>query len=141
VPEQGSKSPTIQQVADKLGVTRSRVHQLVSEKCPECGREGCDRCLGTGRRIPAVRLGNQWVIPADWDFSLLEHRYAREPLVDDVPDEAEWLRRRYQDDGLTVEEIAEQSDVAPMTVWRRLKRYGIETRSVGPREGSDGTEG
>lgn len=44
--------------------------------------------------------------------------------------DADWLERKYHDEGLTQREIAEECGVVPSTIRRRMKRYGIETREV-----------
>lgn len=42
----------------------------------------------------------------------------------------DWLEDRYHGDGLTQREIAEECDVAPVTIRRWMKRHGIETREI-----------
>jgi hypothetical protein len=71
--------------AQLLGLTRGRVHQLISEKCPTCGRDGCERCDGTGRRLPATMRWERWLVHRDWDVrQLRDHRTGEELLDEDV---------------------------------------------------------
>ncbi|MBI2492206.1 MAG: AsnC family protein [Candidatus Rokubacteria bacterium] len=48
----------------------------------------------------------------------------------------ELLRRLYVDERLTAEVIARQFGCSPITVFRRLRRFGIQARSRGPTRGS-----
>lgn len=55
--------------------------------------------------------------------------------------DADWLRRRYHDDGATQREIAEECGVSPTTIRDWMKRHDIETREVrGKNHGLYGTE-
>lgn len=55
--------------------------------------------------------------------------------------DADWLERKYHDEGLTQREIAEACGVSPTTIRKRMKRYGIETREVkGENHGMYGRE-
>lgn len=49
-----------------------------------------------------------------------------------IDDEA-ILRQLYIEQRLSAQEIAKVLGVGTMTVWRRLREFGIETRKVGPR--------
>lgn len=49
-----------------------------------------------------------------------------------VPIEAELLRRLYVDERLTADAIAARVGCAPITILRRLRRFGIPARSRGP---------
>ena len=69
------------EAAQLLDLTRGRVHQLVQEKCPECGRQGCDRCNGTGRRLPATMRWGRWLVHRSWDVSQLRDARNGEPLL------------------------------------------------------------
>jgi 5-methylcytosine-specific restriction endonuclease McrA len=44
--------------------------------------------------------------------------------------DADWLRRRYHDDGATQREIAEECGVSSRTIRKWMKKYDIETREV-----------
>lgn len=44
--------------------------------------------------------------------------------------DADWLRRRYHDDGATQREIADECDVSPTTIRDWMKKHDIETREV-----------
>jgi len=49
-----------------------------------------------------------------------------------VPIDEECLRRLYVDEGLTAEKVAERLGCAAITVFRRLRRFGIQARPRGP---------
>lgn len=49
-----------------------------------------------------------------------------------VPIARDMLKRRYVEERLTAEEIAARIGCAPITILRRLRRFGIPTRSRGP---------
>lgn len=45
--------------------------------------------------------------------------------------DSEWLRQRYEDDEMSVEEIAHEIGMAYPTVFRAVKAFGIKTRKAG----------
>jgi transposase len=54
-----------------------------------------------------------------------------ELTVDELKSE-EWLRQKYESEGLTVQEIAEELDCGTTTVSRHLSKHGIATRNTDP---------
>ena len=51
------------EAADALGLTRQRIQAMINQRCPICKRKGCHRCLGTGKYLPAFKLGNKKLSP------------------------------------------------------------------------------
>jgi len=49
--------------AQILGVSDGRIRNMIREFCPQCEGKGCTRCLDTGRRLPAKKIGRDWLIP------------------------------------------------------------------------------
>jgi transposase len=45
----------------------------------------------------------------------------------------EWLRERYERDGLTTTQIAVELGLSGVTVWRWLRYFGVEPRFPGQR--------
>jgi len=74
---------SITEAADLLGYTRSRLHQWKGEPCPYCDGEGCEKCLGTGKRLPTVQMGTQYMVPAEFDVSTMRNDKTGERLLDD----------------------------------------------------------
>jgi len=73
---------SITEAADLLGYTRSRLHQWKGEDCPHCDGAGCDSCLGTGKRLPTVQFGAQFLVPRKWDPSVMQNDKTGGPLLD-----------------------------------------------------------
>jgi len=80
---------TTAQAAARLNITPRRVQQLINDPCPQCHGAGgrhrpdgfpilCDRCHGTGRRLPAVKFGRDWRIE-EGDLGLVEERKVGRP--------------------------------------------------------------
>ena len=47
---------------------------------------------------------------------------------------AEWLRQKYWDEGLSMDKIARLAGVCQGTIWNRMKKYGIPRRSISESE-------
>lgn len=72
---------TVEEVAERLGISKRRVQAMINQPCPRCNGEGvegegfgqrkCSRCRGMGRKLPAMRFGNKinspWMI---YEFGL-----------------------------------------------------------------------
>ena len=80
---------TTAQAAARLNITPRRVQQLINDPCPKCHGAGgwhrpdgypvlCDRCHGTGRRLPAVKFGRDWRVEEE-DLGLVEGRRVGRP--------------------------------------------------------------
>jgi hypothetical protein len=72
------------QAAEILGVNEQRIRAMIAAPCPRCGGDMtiergkvCPRCRGTGRRLPAQKLGSgklaPWMI-FDWGLELEDIR-------------------------------------------------------------------
>ena len=62
-----------------------------------------------------------------WPGATLEEMHRAFVTIDE-----EVLRRLYVEEGLTAEKIAERLGCAAITVFRRLRRFGIQARPRGP---------
>ncbi|MFA9517977.1 hypothetical protein ACERIT_12295 [Halopenitus sp. H-Gu1] len=58
----------------------------------------------------------------------IDRRAAKPPSTDSDVADAEWLRQKYLEEGLSTREIAEEADVHSTTVLKYLNKHGIETR-------------
>ena len=71
---------TTREAAARLNITPRRVQQLIADPCPLCHGAGgdCDRCHGTGRRLPAVKFGRDWRVE-EGDLELVAGRKVGRP--------------------------------------------------------------
>lgn len=74
---------SITEAAELLGYTRGRLHQWKGEKCPHCDGAGCDKCLNTGKRLPTVQFGSQFLVPREFDVSTMQNDKTGGRLLDD----------------------------------------------------------
>lgn len=68
--------------ASILDISPRRVLDLIYEDCPVCHRNGrnCERCYGTGRRLPAKKMGGSWLIFRDkLDLTDVQNRAVGRP--------------------------------------------------------------
>lgn len=116
---------TMDDIAEAVAVSRWQVGNIVWE-LEGAGLVEVDRMvLEDGKHRISSTLA------PDADSQLAE--LVRELAGAEAPEwQAEsWLRTRYQDYGLTLEEMADEAGVSPMTIRNHMERHGIPRRRPG----------
>lgn len=85
--------------------------------------------------VPVHEMARQTVVPERTirammlEYGIPEHSYDPTVKGKKFTDE-EWLRKKYEDEWWTIDEIADECDVGLETVRQRMKDYDIERRDM-----------